>query len=75
MKKRILSIMMVIALVLMVIPAVSAADAEVTYSTDGGATWKEDSLLNALWNSYGNGGTIDIKLLRNNKTLRERKSD
>lgn len=40
-------------------------DAEVTYSTDGGATWQEASLIDAIFACYEPQATVsEIKLLR-----------
>ncbi len=43
--------------------AVYSGDSEVRYSTDGGTTWTEDSLMNAVWACYGSNENVQIELL------------
>ncbi len=70
MKKRILTMLLTtllcVSLLCVLTMAVAAANEEVPevrYSTDGGSTWQEDSLMNALWGSY-TASNVKIELQR-----------
>lgn len=61
--KKFLAVILAACICFTFSPAVFAETEEVRYSIDGGTTWKEASLMDALWATYGKGN-IKIELLR-----------
>ena len=62
--KKLIGIVLAALLALCILPVSALADGEeVRYSIDGGVSWEEDSLLNALWATYGQK-SVKIELLR-----------
>jgi len=60
--KMVLTMLVILGL-LFTVSAFADTASEVRYSTDGGSTWKEDSLFNALWDNMM-AENVQIELLR-----------
>ena len=65
--RKFLSVILIVAMAMSLFTSAVWAEStpteEVKYSTDGGTTWNEDSLLNAIYGCYMHDGS-QIQLLK-----------